>query len=471
MKMKPSLLLRVVLLSVASVVAMPHAMAQKNNNKDLKSLESQRATLQKKITQNEGMLKSLKKDVRTQLSNLKVLNGQISTQKKYVDAISADVNALDGQINTLKSQLDTLDAELEMRKQQYRRAMMYLYRNRNAKNKLMFIFSADNFTQMLRRLRYVREYARYQRVQGELVKRKQAQVDAKRAEVMSVRDKKNVLLDEGRNEQTKLEGQHAERTKLVDGLQKKQRQVQNTIASDKKRYSSLNAKIDALIQQQILAEKKRREEALRREEARQKKLAEEKARNEAERKKLAINPEGTTKRSTKTKTKRKEKAAESESYTPKQQAEDMKVFKMEAADRALSNDFAANKGRLPMPITGGYMITQHYGVHNVDGLSGVQLDSKGINITGKPGAKARAIFDGEVSAVFSLGGYSNVLVRHGSYISVYCNLASVSVSRGQKVSTKQTLGSVARDASGNCTLHFQLRRETSKLNPESWLAR
>ncbi len=81
------------------------------------------------------------------------------------------------------------------------------------------------------------------------------------------------------------------------------------------------------------------------------------------------------------------------------------------------------------------------------------------------------IFDCEVSAIFSLGGFSNVIVRHGSYISVYCNLSSVSVGKGQKVRTKQTLGSVARDASGNCTLHFQLRRETSKLNPEAWLAK
>lgn len=438
--------------------------------KELRNLKSQRTTLQKKITQNEGMLKSLKKDVRSQLSNLNVLNGQISTQKKYIDAISADVNALDSKIGELKTQLDTLKSELETRKRRYRRAMMYLYRNRNTQNKLMFIFSADNFSQMLRRMRYVREYARYQRVQGELVKRKQVQVDAKHAEVVKTRDEKNVLLNEGRNEQTKLEGQHAERTKIVNGLQKKQRQVQTQINADKKRYSSLNSKIDALIQQQILAEKKRREEARRREIERQKKIAEQQAREEARRQKLAAQNSNDSKTG-KSSGKAKDEAKATVEKTPKQSVEDMKVFKMEEADRALSNDFSANKGRLPMPISGSYMITQHYGVHNVDGLSGVQLDNKGINITGKAGAQARAIFDGEVSAVFSLGGYSNVLVRHGSYISVYCNLSSVSVSRGQKVKTKQTIGSVARDASGNCTLHFQLRRETSKLNPESWLAR
>ncbi len=438
--------------------------------KELRNLKSQRTTLQKKITQNEGMLKSLKKDVRSQLSNLNVLNGQISTQKKYIDAISADVNALDSKIGELKTQLDTLKSELETRKRRYRRAMMYLYRNRNTQNKLMFIFSADNFSQMLRRMRYVREYARYQRVQGELVKRKQVQVDAKHAEVVKTRDEKNVLLNEGRNEQTKLEGQHAERTKIVNGLQKKQRQVQTQINADKKRYSSLNSKIDALIQQQILAEKKRREEARRREIERQKKIVEQQAREEARRQKLAAQNSNDSKTG-KSSGKAKDEAKATVEKTPKQSVEDMKVFKMEEADRALSNDFSANKGRLPMPISGSYMITQHYGVHNVDGLSGVQLENKGINITGKAGAQARAIFDGEVSAVFSLGGYSNVLVRHGSYISVYCNLSSVSVSRGQKVKTKQTIGSVARDASGNCTLHFQLRRETSKLNPESWLAR
>lgn len=124
-----------------------------------------------------------------------------------------------------------------------------------------------------------------------------------------------------------------------------------------------------------------------------------------------------------------------------------------------------------MPITGPYVISSRYGQYNVAGLRGVQLDNKGINITGKVGAKARSIFDGEVSAVFSFGGYVNVMVRHGSYISVYCNLSSASVRRGQKVKTRDILGSVARDPSGNCMLHFQLRKETAKLNPESWLGR
>ena len=100
-------------------------------------------------------------------------------------------------------------------------------------------------------------------------------------------------------------------------------------------------------------------------------------------------------------------------------------------------------------------------------MKNVTLDNKGINILGSPGAQARAIFNGEVSAVFAFGGTSVVMVRHGSYISVYCNLRSVNVSRGQKVSTRQALGSLGSDN----ILQFQLRRETAKLNPEVWLGR
>ena len=140
---------------------------------------------------------------------------------------------------------------------------------------------------------------------------------------------------------------------------------------------------------------------------------------------------------------------------------------LSSVDRMLSGGFEANRGRLPMPISGSYRVVSHFGQYNVEGLKGVTLDNKGINIQGKPGCVARSIYDGEVSAVFGYGGMWNVLVRHGAYISVYCNLKSVSVHKGQKVSTRQALGSVGSEN----ILQFQLRKETAKLNPEAWLSR
>ena len=164
--------------------------------------------------------------------------------------------------------------------------------------------------------------------------------------------------------------------------------------------------------------------------------------------------------------------AKADEERSKKEIADAKKDAQEAAnfstvDRMLSGGFEANRGRLPMPISGSYRIVSHFGQYNVEGLKGVMLDNKGINILGKPGCVARSIYDGEVSAVFGYGGMWNVLVRHGAYISVYCNLKSVSVHKGQKVSTRQALGAVGSDN----ILQFQLRKETAKLNPEAWLGK
>lgn len=138
---------------------------------------------------------------------------------------------------------------------------------------------------------------------------------------------------------------------------------------------------------------------------------------------------------------------------------------MSKADRELSGSFVANRGKLPMPISGPYIITSRYGQYAVEGLRNVKLDNKGIDIQGKPGAQARAIFDGKVAAVFQLNGLFNVLIRHGNYISVYCNLSSASVKSGDTVSTKQAIGQIFSDGAdnGRTVLHFQLRREKEKL--------
>ena len=161
----------------------------------------------------------------------------------------------------------------------------------------------------------------------------------------------------------------------------------------------------------------------------------------------------------------------SNSNTASAKAERMGTYKVDSEDRLVSGGFERNKGLLPVPITGPYMIVGHYGVHDVAGLKNVKLDNKGIDIKGQSGASARSIFQGEVSSVFSYGGMRGVLIRHGSYISVYCNLSSVNVRAGQKVKARDVIGKIARNEEGDHILQFQLRRETRKLNPEQWLSR
>lgn len=413
------------------------------SNRLIKELESKRGALQKQITESETLLKTTKKTVSSQLNGLAALTGQIEERKRYILTINKDVEAIDRELSSLERQLGQLQRDLKDKKRKYDSSVQYLYKNRSIEEKLMFIFSAQSLAQTYRRLRYVREYATYQRLQGEEILKKQEQVNKKKAELRQVRAAKADLLKERESEKMKLEKQEKEKRTLVTSLQKKQRGLQNEIAKKRREANQLNARIDRLIAEEIEKARKR--------------AAEEARREAAARKKDGAKTDKSATASSASKT----KAAPLETYT------------MSKADRELSGDFANNRGKLPMPISGAYIITSHYGQYAVEGLRNVKLDNKGIDIQGRPGAQARAIFNGKVAAVFKLNGLFNILIRHGAYISVYCNLSSALVKQGDTVTTKQAIGQVFSDGAdgGRTVLHFQLRREKEKLNPEPWLNR
>lgn len=396
----------------------------------IKELENQRNELQQQIAESETLLRSTKKDVKSQLDNLALINGQIADRKKYINAIERDVKSLNNEINALQRQLKTLQRDLKDKKDKYESSVQYMYRNKSIHEKLLFIFSADNLSQTYRRMRYVREYANYQRLQAIEIERKQKQVNVKKAELETTREAKEKLLEEGEAEKKKLEKQEKEKQGILNGLKRKQRGIQSEINKKRRSADRLNAQIDRLIEQEIEKARKRAEEEAR---------------------------------------KAGKKAGEKSAGKQPVQKGTVDKFRMNSEDRQLSGTFESNKGRLPMPITGPYVIVGRYGQYAV--TKNVRLDNKGIDIRGKEGAKARAVFDGEVSAIFKYNGLSNVLVRHGNYISVYCNLSSVSVAKGSKVKARDEIGVIQKDASGNAVLHFQLRKETTKLNPELWLGR
>ena len=405
----------------------------------IKELESKRGELQKQIADTESLLKNTKKDVGSQLNSLASLTGQIEERKRYILAINNDVEALERELSVLERQLRTLQRDLQDKKKKYESSVQYLYRNKSIEEKLMFIFSAKSLGQTYRRLRYVREYATYQRLQGEEILKKQEQIKKKRAELLQVKTAKENLLKEREDEKQKLEDQEKQKREMVANLQKKQKGLQSEINKKRREANQLNARIDKLIAEEIERARKR--------------AAEEARREAAARKKSEAKEGKSTSASPGTETKKK--------------AEPLEAYSMSKADRELSGNFVSNRGKLPMPISGPYIITSHYGQYAVEGLRNVKLDNKGIDIQGKPGAQARAIFDGKVAAVFQLNGVVNVLIRHGKYISVYCNLSSASVKSGDTVSTKQAIGQVFSDASdnGRTVLHFQLRKEKDKLNP------
>ena len=421
----------------------------------IKGLKNQSAQIKKNIQEQEKKLRNNERNVKQRLKNLMIINSEIVDKKRTIDTIRKDIGELDGNILLLNKRIKQLEAELADRKEKYVKSMRYMHRNRSIQSQLMFIFSAHNFTQMYRRLRFTREYAAFQRSQGEMVKAKRAQVQEKQEELMAAKKQKNVLLNRGIVEHKNLEGKQVEQEKVVKTLQNQQKTIQQIIDKQRKKQAAIDAEIDRLVAIEIEKARKRAEE-----EARQRALAEEAARRRAEeeaRRKAASESAKKPDRSTASDRKR-DTHAEQKSKP---------VMLLSSEDQRISGSFANNKGRLPIPVTGGYRIVSRYGQYNVEGLKNVRLDNKGINIQASPGAQVRSVFDGEVSAVFNAGGSSGVMIRHGSYISVYCNLGSVFVRRGQKVSTRQSIGTLGPDN----VLQFQLRKEKAKINPELWLGR
>ncbi len=477
-------------------------------NESIRGLQNQRSKLQKQIRQQEQALKANRAAVAERLKNLMTINSEIDRHQKNIDGIQNDITHIEGNLDLLNAQLRTLEEQLAERKAKYVKSMRYLTRQHTFQDRLMFILSAKNFAQMFRRMRFVREYAAFQRAQGDAVRSKQNQVNDKHRQLQAAKGQKNVLLSRGQRERDALQGQQDEQKKVVASLQSQQRTIKQVIDERRRESAALNAQIDKLIAEEAArvraraeAEARRKAEAERKaaerraaELARKQAAAEAAAREnerrvaEARRKEEQLRAEAraaANRADAEAKARAEQAAREAEAERAaaerKARADEARNKKeiaeakrdvetantVSSVDRMMSNGFEANRGRLPMPITGSYRIVSHFGQNSVEGLRGVTIDNKGINILGSAGCQARSIYDGEVSAVFGFGGTMVVMVRHGVYISVYCNLSSVSVHRGQKVSTRQTLGTVGPDH----ILQFQLRRIQDKLNPETWLGR
>ena len=530
---------------------------------EIKGLQQQNQKLQQEISAHEEEMKLKQKDVDDRLQKIVRLDTEIGHQQRTIDTIATDIKGLDTNIGILKGQLASLEAQLSERRARFIRSMRYMARHRSIQDKLMFVFSAKNLTQMYRRLRFVREYAAYQRAQGEQLKVKQLQVDEKHTQLKHVRVNKSNLLYKDRQVHAQMERKRVEQQAVVTSLQNDQKVLQGVIAQRRQQQQALNAQIDRLIQIEIqkareraiaeakaqaaaraAAAKKRAEELARKkaaaeaaarenarriaeakereakakaaaraaaeaaEKARQEaaaraaaaRAAAEKARQEALQKERAAARERAIRKAeeqeaaAKAAQEKAEARAAAEQARADQMAREAEANRVAAerkadadraraareaeaaraaaaenndmlssADRAITGNFANNRGRLPMPLSG--QIVSHFGQYNVAGMSNIRLNNDGINIKGSPGSAVRSVFMGEVSGVFMAGGMSVVMIRHGIYITVYANLGSVGVSKGQKVGTGQTIGTVGRTG----ILQFQLRKETAKLNPEQWL--
>ena len=387
-------------------------------------MREQAGSLRKEITEKEKILVSSQKDVRSRLNNLDIINAKIKEIKRLVNLLQNEVNAVEKEIKANTDEIERQEKIVEKSRQEYAEALRRARKYSNFQSKLMFIFSADDFNTMVRRYRYTGEFMNAHIALADSLKLQITALEIKRTKLQATRLLKTQSLKERDVERAKLQKLEKEQRKIIESLKKESKQVERELKKKRADLQKLNKAIDREIERII---------------------AEEKA------------------------TKKKEAAKNTGSKSTSKK--NSPAYKADAGVDAMSGSFLSNKKKLPMPITGPYLVVENYGVKNaVSGKGNVPINTGGITLEGSKGAKARCIFDGKVTAVLDTGSYTFVLVRHGKYISVYCNLDNVRVSGGENIKAGDIIGDIAVDAKeGNPRMLFQLRQEKAKLNPSEWL--
>ncbi|MBQ9285467.1 MAG: peptidoglycan DD-metalloendopeptidase family protein [Bacteroidaceae bacterium] len=448
MRCKDSLLIITCLLFLSA-----YASAQ---TKKINALKSEKTKIEQGIKKAKTQLGVTRHEAVKKEQTADFLEEQIEGRLRYIHQLETDIDSMQNKIDRLEDELKTLNMQVQDKRGKYVQSLRTARNSQNLRNPVLFLFSAKTFPQVYRRMRYAKEFAALQKNLGLQLMAKQNEARDKQNQLLETKQQMSVAVQEVIKERRQLSAQHSVVQANARELRKKEKEIEKQVAEQQKQLAALNKKIDELVAYEIEQARKRAEaEAKRKREAEAAAKAKQQAAKDSKAKKggKASNTD----------------KAKSSTTTDKTQKSSAPTRWLTAEDRQLNGSLEQNKGRLPVPITGPYRIERRFGLNRLSAT--VVLDNKGVNYMGQAGAHARAIYDGEVSAVFQLGSLKNVLVRHGSYISVYCNLSSTIVARGQKVKARDILGTVAADENGNHILHFQLRKETAKLNPEAWIGR
>lgn len=410
------------------------------NSARVKQLERQRKEALAEIEETNKLLRETTRTAKNSLNRLNLLSSQLLNRKKVLSILNQEMDAIDKQIETTRSEIRTLEKELDTKRDNYKKSIQTIHKRRTSQDKLLFILSADNFAQSMRRMRYLREYGNWQKKQALEIIEKQKEIERKQKELEKTRSEKQALVQIREQERNKLQQEESSQKVEVQQLNKKQKELQAELRKKRQQAAALNKQIEKLIAEEVAR-------------------AEEEARK-AERERQAAAAKGD----------KKDPAKDTE----KRVAETKGGYAMTQAEQKLSSNFASNRGRLPAPVNKRYTIVAFFGEQQHQELKNVRTNNSGIDLQVAPGTDAQAVFNGVVTRVFVVPGYNNsVIVRHGNYLTVYSNLSQVYVKQGDKVSTRQALGKVFTDTEdGNSTiLHFQLWKERTKLNPAPWISR
>lgn len=429
---------------------------------DKSQLEKERQEIQKELNEIQGLYNKVKGQTKQTLGQLNILNRKINLQEQYIGSINKEIRNIDDDVYLSNLEIYRLSRQLDTLKAQYARTVVYAYKNRSNYDFLNFIFSANSFNDAVKRIAYLKSYRAYREKQVATILETQDLIAKRKKQQLSRKDQKNVALQNQTKQVQELAVQKKEKDAVVNDLKSKQKDLQKQIASKKKKDKDLQNAITAIVRREIEAAKKAAE-AQAKAEADAKKRADDIAKKNAPpvtSNPTTSDPAPTNTNTTSTTSKRNEPTKKPDSY-----------LDFNAKDVALNNKFELNKAKLPWPVDNG-IVTMRFGSNKIDNTL-LTFDNPGITIaTPSSGVAVKAVFDGEVVAVYSLGDGMAVTLRHGKYFTTYSNLTSIAVTKGSTVKTGQALGKAGRDDDGvGGQVDFILMIETRNVDPQPWLRR
>ncbi len=417
-----NILTSIIIILCCSQVSFGQSSAQLK--KQLERINSEISALNKELAQKT-------KEKLLSQREVAALSKQISLREEKITVISREVNFLTNQINTNKKAVEERTAELAKLRKDYEKMILFAFRNKNAYNKMMFIFASKDFNQAFKRVKYLQQFSDAREVKSAEIEKVKKDIELKIAQMEVDRNTQRELLKVQQEERSIIAKDRSQHQSQLNSIVKEERTYKGQLSKKQQERKKVEGMIKAAIQREIVEERKRAE---------------------AERKRLA---EAEAKRTGKT-------VAEVEKVTPKKS--DSEILRSTPEAAKLSADFKSNRGRLPWPVSQGNII-RDFGPYTIEGVRSM---SEEVAIKTSSGAGVRAVFDGQV--VQSVAG--TVVVKHGEYFTFYSNLSSVSVHRGQKVSRGQQVGTAGHDSEFDApVVYFGVMQGMTANNPSSWLAR
>lgn len=404
---------------------------------DKAQLEKERQDIQREIKEIQDEFKKVKGKTKQMIGQYNLVDRKIKLQNRYISNISRELRLIDDDIYLSNIEIYRLSKLLDTLKAQYSRSVVYAYKNRSNYDFLNFVFSANSFNDAVKRVTYLKSYRAYREQQVNTIKETQALIAKRKEDQLSKKRQKDGALKNQTEQAKVLEVQKKEKDVVLKELKSQEKDLDKQLRAKQKKDNDLKRSINALITREI--EKRKREAA-----------------DAAASKPATPAPGSTGVVTTPAKTK---------------VTREVTVFNSDA-DLKLNASFETNRAKLPWPVDQGNVCV-HFGPYQIEGTK-LRGDNPGITIcTPQAGVNVKAVFSGEVFAIFNVGDTKTVMLRHGKYFTTYSNLSSVGVSKGATVSTNQVIGRVApdeEDGQGG-KLEFLLMEDKRNLNPEPWLRR